>query len=145
MEEVKTISKPPDIYYKSPSKNGEKNHHTGTKFRYIIHGIPKNKKYTIEEARWCDHQNHFSVEYIHTISSSTLKLWAGYIPASIGDIKITMWIYLPHTIYNPKEDKSPLKMWESNPDVFIPYSFEKLRYFPNGTCHEQARAIPFYH
>jgi hypothetical protein len=114
--------------------------HTGTKFRYIIHGIPKNKKYTIEEAKWSDHTQRFITEQIHTISPQTLKHWLGYIPNTIGAIQTIMWIYFPNI--HITDTRSPIEMWEQDKDVFIPYSFDKLRHFPEGSCEEQAAQIP---
>ena len=113
---------------------------SGTKFRYIIHGIPKNKKYTIEEAKWSDQTKCFITEQIHVISPQTLKHWLGYIPNTIGTVQTIMWVYFPNIPIT--ENRSPIEMWEQDKDVFIPYSFEKLRYFPEGNCEEQASQIP---
>ena len=114
----------------------------GTKFRYIISGIPKNKKYTIEEARWSDQKRQFVSECIHVVTPATVKHWLGFIPASLGYMKITMWIYLPLSIFDIEQTDSPLKLWEENRNVFIPYSFDRLRHFPTGDCLEQASKIP---
>jgi len=111
------------------------------KFRYIIHGIPKNKKYTIEEARWCDQHKQFIGEQIHTVTFVTLKQWLGYIPSVLGDIKTIMWMGFPSSVYKETNDESPLHLWENNHDTFLPHSLEKMRFFPEGTCHEQASQI----
>jgi hypothetical protein len=114
----------------------------GTKFRYIINGIPTNKKYIVEEARWSDEKQQFISEVIHSISGITLKQWLGYVPVKTGEIKIVMWLYLPCHIYSNQELKSPLYLWGKNKKVFVPFSLEALRHFPNGDCQEQASQIP---
>ena len=103
----------------------------GSKFRYIIHGVPKNKKYTIEEAKWSEDKQQFSAEMIHVVSLNTLKNLVGYLPSSIGEVKTVMWIFLPETVYSLNNSNSPLTMWRENHEIFAPYSFDKLRVFPN--------------
>ena len=101
----------------------------GRKFRFIIHGVPKNKKYTVEEAMWCDTTQKFITEKLHTVSYITLRHLLGYIPRTIGGaLQTEMWMYLPDIIYD-EEAKSPIEMWESNKNVFAPFSFETLRNF----------------
>jgi hypothetical protein len=115
----------------------------GTKFRYIIHGVPKNKKYTIEEAQWCDESQQFIYEQVHTVSAAVVKQWLGYIPSTIGDIKTIMWMVFPDKVFNPatKNPSSPLSLLEKNRDVFMLYNLERFRFFPQGTCQEQAAQI----
>lgn len=100
-------------------------------FRYIIHGIPKDRKYTVEEAKWSHQLESFTSENTYTVSSNTVKKWLGYVPSHVGELKTIMWISFPHTVYGINETRSPLKMWEQNHYVFAPYSFERLRYFPD--------------
>jgi hypothetical protein len=114
---------------------------THTKFRYVVHGIPKNKLYTIEEARWCDDTKQFVSEKIHTIQSLTLKQWIGYIPSTVGDIKTVMWMGFPALMWEPNSLLSPLGEWENKKDLFSPYSLERFRFFPQGSCQEQAMQI----
>jgi hypothetical protein len=112
-----------------------------TKFRYIVHGIPKNKLYTIEEAKWCDETNQFVSEKTHTIQSFSLKQWMGYIPSTVGDIKTIMWMGFPSLMWDSNSSLSPLGEWESKKDLFAPYSLERFRFFPHGSCQEQASQI----
>jgi len=114
----------------------------GTKFRYIIHGIPKYKLYTLEEARWSDDRQQFISELTHTLQSSQVKKWLGYIPAAVGDIKTTMWLHFPHNVFRPDSTQSPMLMWLADNKVFIPNSIEKMRHFPKGdSCVEQVANI----
>jgi hypothetical protein len=112
-----------------------------TKFRYIIHGVPRNKRYTIEEARWCDSTNQFISEKTHTLYAITLKQWLGYIPSTLGDITTIMWMGFPSTSWDSESQLSPLDEWGKNKDLFIPHNLEKFRFFPQGSCHEQASQI----
>lgn len=114
---------------------------THTKFRYVIHGIPKNKLYTIEEARWCDETKQFVSEKIYTVQSLTLKQWIGYIPSTVGDIKTVMWMGFPAMMWKSNSLLSPLGEWEKKRDLFLPYSLERFRFFPQGSCQEQAQQI----
>ena len=114
----------------------------GTKFRYLIHGIPKNKKYTVEEAKGCHETQTFVAERTHTLSAMNLKHWLGYTPGHVGTIQTIMWLYLPWVVYSTTETRFPLEMWAQDKDIFIPFSLEKLRYFPHGNCQEQAAQIP---
>lgn len=109
-----------------------------TKFRYIIHGVPLNKKYTIEEAKWCDHAKQFVSEQIHTIHALTLKQWLGYIPSTVGDMTTTMWMKFPTTVWSDQSESSPLECWDRNRDIFAPHSLFSIRFFPQGSCVEQA-------
>jgi hypothetical protein len=114
---------------------------SGSKFRYIIHGIPKQGKYTIEEAEWCDRTNQFITEQTYVLSSNLLRQWLGYSPFSIGEIKVTMWIFLPHVVYSGS--KSPLKLWLKNRYIFAPYCLDRLRFFPQSSdVVIQASQIP---
>ena len=122
----------------------------GTKFRYIIHGVPKNKKYTVEEAQWCDVRQQFIYEQIHTVTPQTVKQWIGYIPSSIGDLQTTMWMVFPLNVFDPSKSSSssptqpltsPLKAWEDNHSAYVPNNLERFRFFPQGTCQEQASQI----
>lgn len=111
------------------------------KFRYIIHGVPRNKRYTIEEARWCDLTHQFISEKTHTIYAPTLKQWLGYIPSTLGDITTIMWMGFPSSSWDAESQSSPLEEWDKNKDLFIPHSLEKFRFFPQGSCQEQASQI----
>lgn len=108
----------------------------GTKFRYMIHGQTKDKKYTIEEARWCDINKRFIFEHVHVLTCSTVKKWFGCVPSTIGQLKRIIWLIFPESIYNIKNNISPIKMWEQNKDVFCPFSFKKLEYDPVIENHQ---------
>lgn len=109
-----------------------------TKFRYIIHGVPLNKKYTIEEARWCDTSQQFISEQTHTLPALTLKQWLGYIPSAVGDMTTIMWMRFPQVAWSHENKSSPLESWDQNHGVFAPYSLFSMRFFPQGSCVEQA-------
>ena len=113
----------------------------GQKYRYIIHGVPKNKQYTVEEARWCDRTQQFESEQVHTVGFNSMRQWLGYAPATLGDMRTTMWLYLPALIQTG--NKSPLLLWNDNREIFAPFGIEKLRFFPQGTCQEQASQVIF--
>jgi len=109
-----------------------------TKCRYIIHGVPLNKKYTIEEARWCDTVQQFISEQTHTLPALTLKQWLGYIPSTVGDMTTTMWMGFPPVAWPSANKASPLDSWNRNHDIFAPCSLLSMRFFPQGSCVEQA-------
>ena len=108
----------------------------GTKFRYIINGQTIDKKYTIEEARWCDINKRFVKEYIHVLTCSTVKKWFGCVPSTIGKLKRIVWLIFPESIYNIKNNISPIKMWEQNNNIFCPFIFKKLEYDPVIENHQ---------
>jgi len=97
------------------------------KFRYIVHGKPCNRQYTIEEAQWCDISNRFISEQTHTVRSNDLKNWIGYTPSVVGDMKTVMWIHFPPVLHKYIQNKSPLHFWKLTQDAFAPYSLEQLR------------------
>lgn len=105
------------------------------KYRYIVHGVPKNKRYTVEEAKWCDKTNRFVSEITHTLSPIYLKQWLGYVPSVIGDMKTVMWMCVMCNC------ESPLIDWIENHSVFGAQNLEKMRFFPQGTCEEQASCV----
>jgi len=127
--------------YKRKDLQGH-NHTPGTRFRYVIHGVPKNRHYSVEEARWSWKRRGFVNEHHHSVSSNTIKTWLGYIPSTLGESKIAIWLFLPYTVY-PDKMKSPLKMWDANHDVFAPFSFEKLRYHPRTSQSVFCQASEF--
>ena len=114
----------------------------GLKFRYIIHGVARNKHYTIEEAQWCDQTLQFISEQIHTVTFPLLKRWLGYIPSMVGDLRTTMWMCFPSHLQPAQKSYSPLRLWMTHPDLFVPVSLEKFRHFPQGSCQEQASQVP---
>lgn len=120
------------------------NHVPGVRFRYIIHGIPKNRYYTVEEARWSWKRKSFVSEHIHSMTPNSVKIWVGYSPKDLGLSEITMWLFLPYYIF-PDKIQSPVKIWETNKDAFAPFSFEKLRYNPEScsqNVYDQASKFP---
>lgn len=110
------------------------------KFRYIIHGVPRNKQYTIEEARWCDQRLQFSFERIHTVPFTVVRQWLGYIPSAVGDLRTTLWMCFPVTLRSVAQGHSPLDLWlQEGSRAFR--SLEPYRRFPLGTCQEQASSV----
>jgi hypothetical protein len=99
------------------------------KYRYIIHGVPKNKKYTIEEAFWNEKIERFEKEMIHVGTVHEIKKWLGYMPLILGTIKTTIWFYFPQHVLEKSKYQSPFLLWQNNKDAFIPYSLEKLRHY----------------
>lgn len=119
------------------------NHILGTRFRYIVYGVPKNRYYTVEEVRWSWSRQCFVDENTFLVTSNTVKHWIGHLPGSVGERKVTMWLFLPYTIYN-KTQNSPMTLWKQNHNVFSPYGFDKLRYFPSlsDPIYTQASQVP---
>lgn len=139
------ISENPSIL-QSPSQPPSSNYHNhtpGIRFRYTIFGVPHDRLYSVEEARWSWKKRGFVSETHHFLSASSVKQWFGYVPSTLGEFKSVVWVFLPYTIYKDKT-KSPLKMWEENHDVFVPFSFDKLRYeVPSSlTIFQQAMEFP---
>jgi hypothetical protein len=92
-------------------------------FRYIVHGIPKQKKYTMEEAKWSEESQTFTNEHIYTINWMEVKLWLGYLPSHIGLVQNVVWYSFPDIC----SVSSPFQLWLTNKHVFFPHSLEKLR------------------
>ena len=97
------------------------------KFRYIVHGRPCNRQYTIEEAQWCDVSNRFISEQTHTVRFDVIKNWIGYIPSALGVTKTVMWLHFPPILHKYVQNKSPLHFWKYTENAFAPYSLEQLR------------------
>ena len=97
------------------------------KFRYIVHGKPRNRRYTIEEARWCDISKRFISEQTHIMRFDVIRNWFGQSPATLGNLKTIMWIHFPPILHKYIQNQSPLCFWKFTQDAFAPYSLDQLR------------------
>lgn len=106
-----------------------------TRYRYIIHGQPSNRMYMVEEARWEDQTSQFNEEQVNMITPTVVKKLIGYMPTTVGEQEIVMWLYIP----NPLQ-QSPLKKLLEAQD----YDLEKWRYFPSKGMNvlEQSKLLP---
>jgi hypothetical protein len=69
------------VLNEDPKRNPH-NHILGTRYRYIVHGVPKDRHYTVEEARWSWSKQRFVDENTFLVTSNTIKTWLGHLPTS---------------------------------------------------------------
>lgn len=102
----------------------------GTTYRYIIWGKPENRLYTIEEARWEDLAGRLEEEWVHQLTPSKVKKWLGYLPTTIGEPAVTLWMFFPTNVLDTvglDTPPSPMALWLKTDQAFAPYDLARLR------------------